>query len=170
MNAIFKHAPWDRQQIRRTNERRVYNEEEMEYSDTNGGRYGGALRRWWKQRHFRGGGHHRSENGDGDDYSESGDRWRRRPKRSRRARLPAQFWEMNYGSDDAYLETCEKLIAQYENENPGVNIEVTVQPWDNYYQLFLTAVSSMQHRTWPVWLWIFRTCTPEWERPWNLTM
>ena len=23
MNAIFKHAPWDRQQIRRTNEREV---------------------------------------------------------------------------------------------------------------------------------------------------
>ena len=53
---------------------RFYNEEEMDYSDTNGGRYGGALRLWWKQRHFRGGGHHRSENGDGDDYSESGDR------------------------------------------------------------------------------------------------
>ena len=52
MNAIFKHAPWDRQQIRRTNERRFYNEEEMDYSDTNGGRYGGALRLWWKQRHF----------------------------------------------------------------------------------------------------------------------
>lgn len=52
------------------------------------------------------------------------------------------FWEMNYGSDDSYLETCEKLIAQYESENPGVNIEITLQPWDNYYQLFLTAVTS----------------------------
>lgn len=52
------------------------------------------------------------------------------------------FWEMNYGSDDSYLETCEKLIAQYESENPGVNVEITLQPWDNYYQLFLTAVTS----------------------------
>ena len=52
------------------------------------------------------------------------------------------FWEMNYGSDDSYLQTCEALISQYEAENPGVNIEVTLQPWDNYYQLFLTAVTS----------------------------
>ena len=52
------------------------------------------------------------------------------------------FWEMNYGSDDSYLQTCEALISQYEAENPGINIEVTLQPWDNYYQLFLTAVTS----------------------------
>ena len=63
-------------------------------------------------------------------------------KEEQKDEITLQFWEMNYGSDDAYLETCEKLIAQYESENPGVNIEVTVQPWDNYYQLFLTAVSS----------------------------
>ena len=56
--------------------------------------------------------------------------------------ITLQFWEMNYGSDDSYLETCEKLIEQYESENPGVNVEITLQPWDNYYQLFLTAVTS----------------------------
>ena len=28
--------------------------------------------------------------------------------------ITLQFWEMNYGSDDSYLETFEKLIEQYE--------------------------------------------------------
>jgi len=53
-----------------------------------------------------------------------------------------EFWEMTYGSDERYTETCEKLIAQYEAENPDITIHMTYQPWDNYYQLFLTAVSS----------------------------
>lgn len=56
--------------------------------------------------------------------------------------ITLEFWEMSYGSDDRYTETCEKLIAQYEAENPGVRVNMTYQPWDNYYQLFLTAVSS----------------------------
>mgnify|MGYP000945590017 CR=1 FL=1 len=56
--------------------------------------------------------------------------------------ITLEFWEMTYGSDDRYTETCEKLIAAYEAENPGVTINMTYQPWDNYYQLFLTAVSS----------------------------
>ncbi len=63
-------------------------------------------------------------------------------KRDTDEEITLQFWEMNYGSDDSYLETCEKLVSQYEEENPGVNIEITLQPWDNYYQLFLTAVTS----------------------------
>ncbi len=57
-------------------------------------------------------------------------------------KITLEFWEMSYGSDDRYTETCEKLIAQYEAENPNVTINMTYQPWDNYYQLFLTAVSS----------------------------
>ena len=57
-------------------------------------------------------------------------------------KITIEFWEMSYGSDDRYTETCEKLIAQYEAENPNVTINMTYQPWDNYYQLFLTAVSS----------------------------
>ena len=62
-------------------------------------------------------------------------------KEEQKGEITLQVWEMTYGSDDAYLESCEKLIAQYESENPGVNIEVTVKPWDNYSTLFSTAVS-----------------------------
>ena len=47
-------------------------------------------------------------------------------KRDTDEEITLQFWEMNYGSDDSYLETCEKLVSQYEEENPGVNIEITL--------------------------------------------
>lgn len=57
-------------------------------------------------------------------------------------KVTLEFWEMSYGSDERYTETCEKLIAEYEAQNPNVAINMTYQPWDNYYQLFLTAVSS----------------------------
>ena len=97
------------------------------------------------------------------------------PAMAQEEKITLEFWEMSYGNDDRYTETCEKLIAQYERspvsmlpvlcrpslcnddrytetcekliaqyeaENPNVTINMTYQPWDNYYQLFLTAVSS----------------------------
>ena len=64
------------------------------------------------------------------------------PAMAQEEKITLEFWEMSYGNDDRYTETCEKLIAQYEAENPNVTINMTYQPWDNYYQLFLTAVSS----------------------------
>ena len=71
-------------------------------------------------------------------------------------KITIEFWEMSYGSDDRYTETCEKLIAQYEAENPNVTINMTYQPWDNYYQLFPPA----RPRTWPPARWISPTCSP----------
>ena len=53
---------------------RFYNEEEMDYSDADGGRHGGTLRLCGEQRHFRSRRHGRSENGGGDDYRKSRDR------------------------------------------------------------------------------------------------
>ena len=64
------------------------------------------------------------------------------PAMAQEEKITLEFWERSYGNDDRYTETCEKLIAQYEAENPNVTINMTYQPWDNYYQLFLTAVSS----------------------------
>ena len=64
------------------------------------------------------------------------------PAMAQEEKITLEVWEMSYGNDDRYTETCEKLIAQYDAENPNVTINMTYQPWDNYYQLFLTAVSS----------------------------
>ncbi|MDR1904051.1 MAG: sugar ABC transporter substrate-binding protein [Treponema sp.] len=53
------------------------------------------------------------------------------------------FWDMIRGPADTYSAAAEKLTAQYNAENKD-NIRVTISPlpWDNYYQVFLTAVTS----------------------------
>lgn len=53
------------------------------------------------------------------------------------------YWEMMWGPAGTYTEAVNKLVNKFNEEN-GDNIKVKVQmtPWDNYYQVFLTAISS----------------------------
>jgi multiple sugar transport system substrate-binding protein len=54
-----------------------------------------------------------------------------------------KFWDMMWGPADTYPQAVEAVVARFNNENKD-NIHVTVQniPWDNFYQVFLTAVTS----------------------------
>ncbi|MDR0601441.1 MAG: sugar ABC transporter substrate-binding protein [Treponema sp.] len=53
------------------------------------------------------------------------------------------FWDMMWGPANSYPQAMQGLISRFNSEN-GENIRVTLQslPWDNYYQVFLTAVTS----------------------------
>lgn len=52
------------------------------------------------------------------------------------------FWDMMWGEAGTYDVAAEALVDQYNEENPDVNVEYQSIPWDNYYQTFLTAITS----------------------------
>jgi multiple sugar transport system substrate-binding protein len=53
------------------------------------------------------------------------------------------FWDMMWGPADSYPPAMQSLVERFNRENRD-NIHVTLQviPWDNFYQVFLTAVTS----------------------------
>ena len=52
------------------------------------------------------------------------------------------FWDMMWGEAGVYDVAAEALVDQYNQENPQVKVEYQSVPWDNYYQTFLTAITS----------------------------
>ena len=52
------------------------------------------------------------------------------------------FWDMMWGRSDSYPTTVQKLVEQFNNEHPNIHVTVQIIPWDNFYQQFLTAVTS----------------------------
>lgn len=53
------------------------------------------------------------------------------------------FWDMLWGPANSYPSAMQALVGRFNSENKD-NIHVTLQvvPWDNFYQVFLTAVTS----------------------------
>jgi multiple sugar transport system substrate-binding protein len=53
------------------------------------------------------------------------------------------FWDMMWGPADTYPQAASAVVERFNKENTD-NIHVTIQniPWDNFYQVFLTAVTS----------------------------
>jgi multiple sugar transport system substrate-binding protein len=53
------------------------------------------------------------------------------------------FWDMLWGPADTYPAMVQEMVDQFNSVNTD-NIHVTMQniPWDNFYQVFLTAVTS----------------------------
>lgn len=53
------------------------------------------------------------------------------------------FWDMMWGPAQTYPAAMGEIVNRYNSSNPD-NIHVTLQtvPWDNFYQVFLTAVTS----------------------------
>lgn len=49
---------------------------------------------------------------------------------------------MMWGEAGTYDVAAEALVDQYNEENPDVYVEYQSVPWDNYYQTFLTAITS----------------------------
>ncbi len=52
-----------------------------------------------------------------------------------------QFWDMVWGPPE-YIDTGEKLVAQFNDENPGITVEYRSTPWSNWYQTFTTAIGA----------------------------
>lgn len=52
------------------------------------------------------------------------------------------FWDMLFGPADVYEPTVQGLIDQFNSEHPDIHVTVQFHSWDNYYQEYLTSVTS----------------------------
>ena len=52
------------------------------------------------------------------------------------------FWDMVWGGADAYIPTAEKMVEQFNEEHPDIHVTYQSTAWQNFYQTFLTAVTS----------------------------
>ena len=52
-----------------------------------------------------------------------------------------QFWDMVWGPPE-YIDTGEKLAAQFSELNPNIQVEYRSTPWANWYQTFTTAIGA----------------------------
>lgn len=53
-----------------------------------------------------------------------------------------EFWDMAWGPADVYPATAQKLVKQFESENPNIKVNYTSKSWDNWYQTFSQAVGA----------------------------
>ena len=52
------------------------------------------------------------------------------------------FWDMMWGRSDSYPETVQALVDKFNSEHENIHVTAQILPWDNFYQQFLTAVTS----------------------------
>jgi multiple sugar transport system substrate-binding protein len=52
-----------------------------------------------------------------------------------------EFWDMVWGPPE-YIDTGERLVAQFNEEHPGITVEYRSTPWNNWYQTFTTAIGA----------------------------
>ncbi|MDO4272226.1 MAG: sugar ABC transporter substrate-binding protein [Eubacteriales bacterium] len=52
------------------------------------------------------------------------------------------FWDMMWGRSDVYANVVADLVEKFNEEHENINVSVQMIPWDNFYQNFLTAVTS----------------------------
>ena len=52
------------------------------------------------------------------------------------------FWDMIWGSAGVYDKAGEALVAEFNASQDEIEVEYQAVPWDNYYQVFLTAITS----------------------------
>lgn len=59
------------------------------------------------------------------------------------AQSPARvdFWDMVWGPP-AYMDTARALVAQFNKENPGIQVVYRSIPFPNWYQTFSTAIAA----------------------------
>jgi multiple sugar transport system substrate-binding protein len=51
------------------------------------------------------------------------------------------FWDMIWGPPE-YIDSAKDLVAQFNEEHPNIQVEYRSVPWNNWYQTFVTAISS----------------------------
>lgn len=76
----------------------------------------------------------------GSDDAENTDKEEEQEKKTEAAKIT--FWDMMWGEAGVYDIAAEALVDRYNQENPDVVVEYQSVPWDNYYQTFLTAITS----------------------------
>ena len=52
-----------------------------------------------------------------------------------------EFWDMVWGPPE-YVDTGNKLVAQFNEEHTDMQATYQSTPWTNWYQTFLTAIGS----------------------------
>ena len=53
-----------------------------------------------------------------------------------------EFWDMSWGPAGQYDVKAQELVDKFEEENPGITVNYTLNTWDNWYQTFAQAVAS----------------------------
>jgi multiple sugar transport system substrate-binding protein len=51
------------------------------------------------------------------------------------------FWDMIWGPPE-YIDSAKELVSQFNKEHPNIQVEYRSVPWNNWYQTFVTAISS----------------------------
>ena len=51
------------------------------------------------------------------------------------------FWDMIWGPPE-YIDAAKELVAEFNKENPGIQVEYRSIPWNNWYQTYVTAISA----------------------------
>jgi multiple sugar transport system substrate-binding protein len=52
------------------------------------------------------------------------------------------FWDMLWGPAPQYPDAARALIAQFNRENPNIQVTYRSVPWANWYQTYVTAISA----------------------------
>ncbi|NLS01718.1 sugar ABC transporter substrate-binding protein [Rhizobium sp. P38BS-XIX] len=57
------------------------------------------------------------------------------------AAVKLQFWDMIWGQPE-YIKAAQAVVQEFNKEHPDIQVEYRSIPWSNWYQTFVTAVSS----------------------------
>src|SRR5258708_10263395 len=63
-----------------------------------------------------------------------------RPARAQVANV--NFWYMLWGPAPQYPDAARALVAQFNRENPNIQVTYRSVPWANWYQTYVTAISA----------------------------
>jgi len=53
-----------------------------------------------------------------------------------------EFWDMAWGPSGVYDTKAKALVDAFNQANPGIHVNYTLNTWDNWYQTFAQAVAS----------------------------
>lgn len=57
------------------------------------------------------------------------------------AAVTIEFWDMIWGAQQ-YIDAARGMVARFNKENPGIQVNYRSIPWSNWYQTFVTAISA----------------------------
>ena len=52
------------------------------------------------------------------------------------------FWDMLWGPAPQYPDAARALVAQFNQQNPNIQVTYRSVPWANWYQTYVTAISA----------------------------
>lgn len=53
-----------------------------------------------------------------------------------------EFWDMSWGPAGSYDVKAQELVKKWNDEHPNIQVNYTMNTWDNWYQTFAQAVAS----------------------------